>query len=141
MGLSMVASQRRLAFLWFGGTALPFFLLFVQTVLGKYGSGVAEVWGWFSQSVVPTLALIVGALVMESRGRAPLRRRADAFLFRLAFGLSATYLLVVMLTLLAEPFAAATPGPWLKQSNLWLGLLQGIVSASLGAFFVKPGRP
>jgi hypothetical protein len=137
---SMVACQRRLALLWCGGAAVPFFLLFVQTVLGKFGSGVTEAWGWFSQALVPTLALIVGALVMEGREQAPSKRRADAFLFKLAFGLSATYLLVVLLTLLTQPFATATPGPWFKQSNLWLGLLQGIVSASLGAFFVKPGR-
>jgi hypothetical protein len=85
----MAACQCRLAVLWFGGATLPFLLLFAHTTLGKFGSDVVEAWGWFSQTVVPTQGLIVGALVTENRGRAPLRRRADAFPIRLAFGLSA----------------------------------------------------
>jgi len=141
MERSMATCQRRLATVWFAGAALPFLVLLLQTArLMAYPGGLEEGWGWFSQTVVPTLALIVGALVTESRAQAAGERKADGFLYRLALGLSAAYLLVVTLTLLAQPFLTVTPGPWLKRSSLWLGVLQGLVGASLGAFFVKPGR-
>jgi hypothetical protein len=138
MKTSMATCQKRLATLWFAGAAAPFLLLFTQTAFGKFGPDPTEAWGWYSQAVVPTLALIVSVLVMESRGRTAGERRADAFLFKLAFGLSAAYLVIVTLTLLMQPFAMTAWESWLKQSNLWLGLMQGVVSASLGAFFVKP---
>jgi len=58
-------------------------------------------------------------------------------MFRLSFTLSAVYLFVVALTVLLQPFAEATPFEIMKASNLWLGPFQGLVSAALGAFFIR----
>ena len=137
----MVTCQRRLAILWFAGAAVPFAILLASTSrFMEYPGGLEEVWGWFSQTLLPTLALIVGVLVTESRGQASAKRKADGFLFVFAFVLSSVYLLVVTLTVLVQPFFTITPGPWFKWSSLWLGVLQGLVSAFLGAFYVKPAR-
>ncbi len=136
----MATCQRQLAALWFVGAAVLFALLLASTSrLMMYPGGLEEAWGWFSQTVLPTLALIVGVLVTESRDQASRGRKADYFLYRLAYALSIAYLLVVMLTALGQPFFTVMPGPWFKRSNLWVGVLQGLVSASLGAFFVKSG--
>jgi hypothetical protein len=45
--------------------------------------------------------------------------------------------MMVTLTIILQPFAALDPLTLVKQSNLWLGPLQGLVSAALVAFFTK----
>jgi hypothetical protein len=64
-------------------------------------------------------------------------RSADAFLYRLALWLSCAYLLLILLSILVQPFAPLPPLALMQQSNLWLGPLQGLVAGALGAFFVK----
>ena len=71
------------------------------------------------------------------KGDSGKKKSADRFVFRLSFALSLTYLVVAALTVLMQPFAAVPPLELMKQSNLWLGPFQGLVAASLGAFFVK----
>ena len=47
------------------------------------------------------------------------------------------YLLCVLLTNLLEPFSERTPSELFMSASLWLGPFQGLVVASLGAFFVR----
>ena len=81
--------------------------------------------------------IFVGALVMDALGKGIKRKTVGRFVFRLSFSLSALYLFAVALTILLQPFASLSPLELMKQSNLWLGPFQGLVSASIGAFFVK----
>jgi hypothetical protein len=64
----------------------------------------------------------------------------DRFVFWFTFILSGSYLIMVALPILLQPFAPAAPLETMKQSNLWLGPFQGLVSASIGAFFVRGKR-
>ena len=58
-------------------------------------------------------------------------------MFKLALCLSVTYFLVVLATIVLQPFSSVPPLELLDMSNLWLGPLQGLVTGVLGAFFVK----
>lgn len=114
-----------------------FFLLLFQTIFGHFGERASEAWGWLLPSVMPTLSLIVGVLVTDGLGKGVKTEVVDRFLFRLSFTLSSVYLFAAVATILLQPFATLPPFELMKQSNLWLGPLQGLVSASIGAFFVK----
>lgn len=136
--LPVVRCRKRLATLWFAGSGILFFLVLVQTLLGHYGDKANEAWGWALPTIMPTLSLIIGVLVADALGKGTRTTQGvSAFLFRLTFSLSAAYLLVVVLTIVFQPFASLSPIELMRQANLWLGPFQGLVSASLGVFYVK----
>jgi hypothetical protein len=135
--LPMRRCKRRLATVWFALAGLIFLVLVLQSVMGHYGQQATDAWGWFLPNVMPTLSLIVGVLVLDQLGGGVKTRTADAFLYRLAFWLSCAYLLLILLSILIQPFAPLAPLELMQQSNLWLGPLQGLVAGALGAFFVK----
>src|ERR1700730_17350247 len=92
--LSMKKCKTRLAALWFAAGGALFLILVLQTVLGKYGDQATEVWGWCLPTILPTLSLVLGVLVMDAQGKAIAGRDTNRFLFNLTFALSAAYLLL-----------------------------------------------
>jgi hypothetical protein len=137
MNLSMANCKRRLAALWFIGAGILFFILLGQAIMGRFGGRVGEAWSWLFPTILPTLSLMIGVLVMDALGHGVKTKEIDAFLFRLTFWLSTAYLLAVLLVIALQPFSSLSPFDLMGQSNLWLGPFQGLVAASLGAFFVK----
>ena len=135
--LPMAKCKRQLAAIWLVGAGISFFLLFFQTIFGRFGDNASEAWSWLLPTIMPTLSLIVGVLVMDALGKGIGTKTVDRFIFRVALILSTIYLIVVAMTILLQPFASLSPLELMKQSNLWLGPFQGLVSASIGAFFVK----
>ncbi len=134
---SWTKCKRNLAVLWFTGSGVIFFILLFQTIFQRYEGRVSEVWEWFLPTIMPTLSLIVGVLVMDALGKKAKKQTVDRFVFKLSFSLSFVYLVVVALTILMPPFPKALPTlELMQQSNLWLGPFQGLVTASLGAFFI-----
>jgi uncharacterized YccA/Bax inhibitor family protein len=133
----MVTCKRRLATLWFAASGFLFIVVTVQTILGKYGDQATDAWGWLLPTILPTLSLILGVLVMDARGKMMKVEEVDRFLFDLTLGLSAAYLLMVALTIFVQPLVSAGAIALMKQSKLWLGPFQGLVSGSMGAFFVR----
>ena len=89
---------------------------------------------------MPTLSLIIGVLVLDTTSTGGTDKKVELFIYRLAFGLSTFYLVLVALTPLVQPFTGLSPLELMKRSNLWLGPLQGLVAAVLAAFFVKGER-
>jgi hypothetical protein len=128
--------QRKLADVWLVGCAVIFLLLLGQSVGGKYGSQVEKAWSWFIPTVLPTLSVIVGAVAYQAR-RDPQRVTADRFAFRMTIGLSLFYLILVIATMLLQPFSRMTPLELMAVSNLWLGPVQGLVGIMLGVFFAS----
>lgn len=137
MKVPMERCRRTLGVVWFVGGALLFILLVAQTLGNHYGDKDNEAWGWLLPNLLPTLSLIIGALMADAFGSQQKNKQVDAFVYRLALGVSAIYLLMVLLPVLAQPLVFYPPLDLLKRSNLWLGPLQGLVSATIGAFFVK----
>lgn len=136
MQISTLKCKKALALLWFvGGGAFFLFMLF-QTIFQRYGNRVDEAWSWFFPTIMPTLSFMLGVFVMEALHKGDTRPTVDRFVFLLSFGLSLVYLLAVALVLLLQDFADS-PFEVMTQSNLYLGPWQGLVAASLGAFFVQ----
>jgi len=137
MLIPMLKCKKKLAILWFIGAGLSFFLLLLQTLGGRYGDDIEKAWRWLLPTIIPTLSLIIGVLAIEFQGSKKDGKMADRFFFRLSYILSTVYLCIVALTILWQPFSNIKPLALLEQSNLWLGPFQGLVSATIGAFFVK----
>jgi hypothetical protein len=138
--VSLRTCKKRLAILWVVGGLIVFVLLVLQSIFGKYGDKLDEAWAWFLPTVVPTLSLIIGVLVLDATSSKTTDKRIEPLIFNLAFGISAVYLVMVALILLIQPFTEFSPLELMKRSNLWLGPLQGLVAAALGAFFIKGER-
>jgi hypothetical protein len=130
----------RLAIIWFAGGGLLFLILVGQSLTGYYEPRTEDAWGWFLPTVMPTLSLIVAALVADYRKHAVSGQDAPKQpvgpLFWLGAGLSVFYLLLVALSILLQPLLQETsPLTLMQRSNLWLGPLQGLCVAVLGFFF------
>jgi len=55
-------------------------------------------------------------------------------------GVSAFYLLSILMILLLQPFSSGPAAELMKQGQqFWIGPVQGLATASLGAFFVRAG--
>ena len=145
--LTLSRCRRRLAQVWFVAAGICFLSLLVYTVFdggsprvhGDAGSPMAEIWNWFLPAFVPSLSLMIGVLLANVEGRAATDAPSgiDPFLFRLAFWISAFYLAAFGLAFVEVLFLVDNARSAIRQSNLWLGPLQGLVTGSLGAFFVR----
>lgn len=134
--LSFEKCKKNLALLWFIASGLLFLLLLFQSFAGKHGETAAEVWSWLLAAILPTLSLMLGAFVADF-GKAQEDRQVDRFLYRLTYGLSLFYLLVIALIFLVQPNTGQPIVELLKLSSVYLTAFQGLVAAALGVFFVK----
>ncbi|MGD2115815.1 MAG: hypothetical protein PVG07_12220 [Acidobacteriota bacterium] len=135
--MDLYKAEWRLAVLWLVATGVVLLVLVGQSYFGLYVDHVQDAWAWFLPTVMPTLSLIIGVLVAEGLRESREARRLDPRLFHLATALSALYLLLVLVSVLAAGLLAhRTPSiELLQRSNLWLGPVQGLVAASLGVVF------
>jgi hypothetical protein len=130
-----------LAAIWFAGAGLSFVVLVIQSQLGTYEPDTGDVWGWFLPTVMPTLALIVGALVADYR-KTPvppdpaMPKPTVGPIFLLGAILSVFYLLLVATSIVVPALQVETaPLTLMQRSNFYLGPLQGLCVAALGFFF------
>ena len=129
-----------LASIWFIGAGLCFVVLVGQSQSGMFGPDTGTVWGWFLPTVMPTLSLIVGALVAEYRkvmaDPPKSHEAAGNAVFWLGAALSGFYLLLLVTTITTASLQVeAPPIELMQRSNFWLGPLQGLCVAALGFFF------
>ena len=134
--------RKKLATLWYVWVGILFLLFFVQSLFGQYGKDLKEVsaaWGWFLPTIMPTLSLITGILILEASRKRARETTVDRFFFRITFGFSIAYLLVVTLTILLEPVVPLeiSQRDFMQVANLGLAPFQGLVSGLLGIFFVR----
>lgn len=129
-----------LASIWFIGAGLCFIVLVGQSQVGIFESDTGAVWGWFLPTVMPTLSLVVSALVADYRkipvGAKETAKTAASPVFWLGAVLSGFYLLLVgMAITISSLQVEAAPLEVMQRSNLWLGPLQGLCVGALGFFF------
>ena len=135
--MTLSRSKWVLAVIWLVGAGLILMLMVGQSLFDVYGARTEEAWSWYLPTVMPSLSLILGVLVADFRAEkaGPGSRRKSGPLLGLAVGVSIFYLAMVSLTLLVQPFLTTPPLELMQRSNLWLGPLQGLAAATLGAFF------
>jgi hypothetical protein len=135
--MSTRQAQRRLATLWFFAFFVLCLLIVVQVLNGKYGEQSGEAVSWFFSSLVPVSLLMLGVLVANALAPDKPDTRTDPFVFWLATGLCSLYLSVLAITFVWISVRSGTPAQDLQASNAFLLPIHGLMSAALGAFFVK----
>jgi hypothetical protein len=134
--LKLSEARDRLTRVWLIGTAVPAVTLIAQSILGKYGDAVREVWSWFIPFVVPTIALMVGILGGAAFGGREHRRVRRSF-YEIALWLSIAYLVVLAMTIFLEPFSPTGSVALFAISSYWLTPFQGLVIGALGYLFTS----
>jgi hypothetical protein len=134
--MNMKKAKNILMLIWLVLSGFMFIILFIQTIGGsKYGNMVNEVWAWFLPLLMPSLTLIVSSVVAEATGLVQQKTRVNSTIFIMALSLSSLYLLsllvIVLLTFVDQPIAL------MQRSSIALGPLQGLVSSSIGIFFIS----
>ena len=127
-------ARNKLTVVWFGGAAVLVMLVIIQSAIGRFEGFTQEFWAWFTPTIFPTLALIIGVIgstaLEDDAGRTVKR-----FFFQAALALSAAYLILLLLTMLLEPVAGVHDMKYYNLSNYWLAPIQGVVVAAVGALF------
>lgn len=138
MTLTMHLARKRLALVWFAGAGVCFVVLLFISFFSA-DADPTGLWDWFLPAIVPNLSLIIGVLVYAHR-QTQADTRIDPFLYRLAYGLSLLYVLLLLLPLLFFPLTGKPLPELLNISRLWLAAVQGLATGVMGAFFVRQDK-
>ena len=131
-------SRSFLAYLWVVGSVALIVLAISFHVIGdRYGNRDGEVWEWLLPSFMPTLTLIISVLVTDNQNDSS-TSTVSKTLFHITAGCASVYLLLLFCLLLFPQAGNEVDSiDKLKQTSIYLGPLQGIVSAAYGAFFIS----
>lgn len=142
--VSLDGARMDIAKIWLIGSLLIFSLVIIQSLSGSFGESYAQpVWEWLLPTVVPTLGMIISTLAASAFARTASDALVRRSFSRIASLISAFYLLTILALIVFRQSIAPDTQSWLAKvhmSNLWLGPLQGLVTAALGALFVAKHR-
>ena len=86
--------------------------------------------------MMPTLTLMISVLGADAlkavEGDSAYVKKT---FFHIAFWMSLGYLLLILFTILIEPFVSYSSLDLFNLSNLWLGPFQGLVASTIGLLF------
>jgi hypothetical protein len=130
-------ARNSLAVIWFVGSGIAFLVLLAQSILGRWGSSLQEVWAWFFPTIGPTLALMLGVIGATAIQEHQEERTVKGFFFGLSKALSVFYLAALLLTMFLEPFSPMSGMRLFSVSNYWLSPLQSLVVAAVTVLFTS----
>jgi hypothetical protein len=131
--VELARSRNILAMVWCAGAFLLIAVLAIQTLADKYDDAKTA-WSWLLPTVMPTLGVVISGSAAEALLPERSSQQVSRFFFSLALAVSAFYLLMVI-AVLASASAADKAASALRDSDIFLGPLQGVVGVSLGVFF------
>jgi hypothetical protein len=136
--MTVRAAKMALSLGWLIAAAPLIFVLVLRQQSGFFGTDPKDVWGWFSQFVLPALTLLGGAwsVTVSPNDAKPID---NPLVFWVAAALSLFYLALLYLVI-ANLVGSQHPLVQLKDSSLFLGIFQGLVIGVLGKFFIESGR-
>ena len=127
--------RKKLAIAWFAVGGLLMAFVIALSLGPRFDGNGDDVWRWFVPTLIPTLSLILGALIVDVRsGAGGAEKLVSQFYYRLTLCLSCGYLVIVALTFL-HPYRPIVE--MMRLSDFWLEPLQGLVAMALGMFFLS----
>lgn len=128
-------TRKKLFWLWIGFTAALIALVFVQTIAGKFESIETSVWTWAFVQLLPALVLLFAAVILNKNPSKVLLRAT----FRAVYAGALAYLLLLLLTLLALPFATLNWSieEYFAKSYTWLLPFQAILLLAFSFLYFR----
>lgn len=138
----LVQVQRRLLRLWNVLTILILTVVFLQTILGRFEGEPIPAWIWLFLHILPCTVLLYLGIYFYTHSV----KIITLFAFRAVYWFTFTYLLLVLGTIIAEPFAIQynnyTLPEYLQLSYTWLIPFNCLLIAAYGIlFFYKKALP
>ena len=135
MLILLADTRKKLLWLWLVFTAIIVLLIFIQTITGKFEDIENKAWLWAFTHLLPALLLLITAVLMNKNPSKVLLSST----FRLIFMATLTYLLLVLMTLLAMPFATIKQSiqEYFNQSYMWLVPFQVVLLITFGILYFK----
>ena len=135
MLILLADTRKKLLWLWLVFTAIIVLLIFIQTLSGKFEDIESKAWLWAFTHLLPALLLLITAVLMN---RNPSKVLLSST-FRMTYIATLTYLLLVLMTLLALPFATINQSieEYFSQSYMWLVPFQVILLITFGILYFK----
>jgi hypothetical protein len=134
------SARNSLTVVWFVGAALSFILLTAQSIFGRFEDSLRDVWGWYTPTVFPTSALMLGVIGATALQPGYDKRVVKTFFFKLSRALAVFYLLILLLTMLLEPISPKHGMDLFTESNYYLSPIQGLVVAAITVLFTSHER-
>jgi len=144
--VSLDKVRYRLGMVWLIGCLIIVLVMIIGSYSGHFrgpqGNKIvdrsAEAWTWLIPTIVPTLGMILSGLGFSALTPGFSTATVRKSFFSIAVVFSVFYLGLVSLTILIQPLlVSADPITLMRESNLWLGPLQGLVASVLGVLFVS----
>jgi hypothetical protein len=133
----MTKCRTNLFILWLICSVVLVTIMWLQIAFGHYGDKGRQAIEWVLPTISPTLALVVGVWAKDALGSKAATVYVKKDIYRVSLIVSVGYFIFILLAILLQPFVALEPLDFLTESNLVLGLLQGVVTAVIGIFFVQ----
>lgn len=137
MKISMRKCRTNLFILWLVCSIVLVIIMWLQIAFGHYGDKGRQAIEWLLPTISPTLALVVGVWAKDALDTRTTNIYVKKDIYRVSLIVSIGYFIFILLAILLQPFVALEPLEFLTESNLVLGLFQGVVTAVIGIFFIQ----
>lgn len=140
MDISKFEAQKKISILWLINAGILTLIFILFTVFDRFEEQPMKGWEWYSQNIIPIVSLMLGTFYININKRQS-SKKINIFYFRLSYGISIFYLLVLYLTIFLAPlafmYANISMVDLLSKSKIYLIIIQGLLTYSLGLFFNK----
>jgi hypothetical protein len=128
-------TRKKLLWLWLIFTAVIILLFLIQSITGKFEDIISTAWLWVFINLLPSLLLLFVAVLLNKNPSKVLLVNT----FRAVYSSAWAYLLLLLVTLLALPFATINNSieGYLNQAYLWLMPFQLILIALFSLLYFR----
>ncbi len=145
--MTLIRMKKWLVTVWGIAFLVPLVLVIFQDLIySKYGTRGSEVLGWLTALTLPTILLMVGAIVggpseepeEEESDETKARREHNSMVFKWAMSISVVYLLIINGVFWIEPLSTTMkPLVFMGKIKIYLAVFDSLLAILLGYFFGK----
>jgi TRAP-type C4-dicarboxylate transport system permease small subunit len=135
MEIESKEARKRLAITWLTFTGAILCLLVGQQLNGKFEDKSKDAWLWFTSNITPFLTLVLSGFILDINSKQSIK--VDKIYYRLSNYISIFYLMFIMAIMLFSPFSNLGEVQLMKETNLFLTIIQSILSILIGVFYLQ----
>jgi hypothetical protein len=135
MEIESKEARKKLTVVWFVFSGILLFIFVLQQLNGKFEDNIQEAWAWVSPTIFPFLSLVSCGYLLGKKEIG--RMVVDKFYYRLCMGCSLFYFALLFTIIVFYPFSGRPVLEYYKSTNVFLVLVQSIISGVIGIFFIK----